>query len=306
MRLKDWTILVVPHDEFQPHRLRISRFLVLSLMFCVIGLGAGVSYLVVTSFSKNFDYLRYINLQRENRILTQKLQDVVGKIEKMDGQITGLMEENQRFRRIAGLEVLDEEIREVGIGGTFMGAREELLEIKPSLARRLYSQDEQVDVLLRKSALIQQSLEEAIASIEDSQDKWSHYPSIMPARGYISSYFGRRNHPIYHVSQYHNGIDISCDEGDPIISPADGKVVVVKQQIGYGLTVAIDHGYGLLTRFAHCSKARVRVGQQVSRGDLIALVGQSGITTGPNLHYEVYLDGRARDPMNFILDNFVP
>ncbi|MBW7996086.1 MAG: peptidoglycan DD-metalloendopeptidase family protein [Candidatus Glassbacteria bacterium] len=306
MRLKDWTVLVVPHNEFQPHRFKISRFIALSLMLFVIGVGAGVSYLIVTSSSKNFDYLRYLNLQRENGILTQKLQDVEGKIEKMDAQVSGLMEENQRFRSIAGLDLLDEEIREVGIGGTFMGAREELLEIKPSLARRLYSQDEQVDVLLRKSALIQQSLEEAIASIEESREKWTHYPSIMPTRGYISSYFGKRSHPIYHVSQYHNGIDISCAKGEPIIAPADGKVIMVKQQIGYGLTVAIDHGYGLLTRFAHCSKAKVRNGQQVKRGDLIALVGQSGITTGPNLHYEVYLDGRARDPMNFILDNYVP
>ncbi len=306
MRLKDWTVLVIPHDEFQAHRFKVSRLVILSLMILVLGSAAGVSYMVLSSSAKNFDYLRYINLQRENRILTQKLGDVESKIENMDGQIVGLMEENQRFRSVAGLELLDEEIREVGIGGTFMGAREELLEINTSLARRLYSKDEQVDVLLRKSALIQQSLEEAIASIESSQEKWGHYPSIIPAKGYISSYFGKRNHPIYHVSQYHNGIDISCAAGDPIIAPAAGKIVLVKQQIGYGLTVAIDHGYGLLTRYAHCSKAEVRVGQQVKRGDLIAQVGQSGITTGPNLHYEVYLDGRARDPMSFILDNNVP
>jgi len=128
----------------------------------------------------------------------------------------------------------------------------------------------------------------------------------MPAQGYISSYFGKRSHPIYHVSQYHNGIDISCAKGDPIVAPANGKVIAVKQQIGYGLTVAIDHGHGLLTRYAHCSMSKVKVGQSVARGDLIALVGQSGITTGPNLHYEVYLDGEACDPMNFILDNYVP
>ncbi len=306
MRLKDWTVLVIPHDEFQAHRFKVSRFVILSLTLLMLGGATAVSYLVLSSSNKNFDYLRYINLQRENRILTQKLGDVEGKIETMGGQITGLMEENQRFRSVAGLDMLDEEIREVGVGGTFMGAREELLEINTSLARRLYSQDEQVDVLLRKSALIQQSLEEAIFSIESSQEKWSHYPSIIPAQGYISSYFGKRSHPIYQVSQYHNGIDISCAAGEPIIAPAAGKVMVVKRQIGYGLTVAIDHGYGLLTRYAHCSKAKVRVGQQVKRGDLVALVGQTGITTGPNLHYEVYLDGRARDPMNFILDSYVP
>jgi murein DD-endopeptidase MepM/ murein hydrolase activator NlpD len=306
MHLKDWTVLVVPHNEFQAHRFRISRFIVVTLLLFIAGLGAGVSYLAITSSGKNFDYLRYINLQRENRILTVKLQEVEGKIDRMNTQISGLMEENQRFRSVAGLDLLDEEIREVGIGGTYMGAREELYEINTPLARRLYGQDEQVDELLRKSDLIQHSLEEAISSIQNSTEKWAHYPSIMPAKGYISSYFGKRSHPIYHVSQYHNGIDISCAKGDPIVSPAEGRVVAVKQQIGYGLTVAIDHGYGILTRYAHLSQSKVKVGQKVVRGELIAMVGQSGITTGPNLHYEVYLDGEARDPMNFILDNYVP
>jgi murein DD-endopeptidase MepM/ murein hydrolase activator NlpD len=306
MPLKDWTVLVVPHNDLQAHRFKVSRFIVLGALLLFVATGIGVSYLVITSASKNFDYLRYINLQRENRILTQKLQDVEGKIDKMNLQIGGLMEENQRFRRVAGLDVLDEEIREVGIGGTFMGTREELREIDSGLARRLYRQEEQVDVLLRKADLIQQSLEEAISSIEADSRKWAHYPSIIPAQGYISSHFGKRSHPIYHVSQYHNGIDISTAEGDPIIAPADGKVVMVKHQIGYGLTVAIDHGYGMMTRFAHCSASKVKRGQQVKRGDIIAQVGQSGITTGPNLHYEVYVDGRARDPMNFILDNNIP
>jgi len=159
---------------------------------------------------------------------------------------------------------------------------------------------------LRKANLITQSLQEAIESMEASADKWSHYPSIMPTQGYISSYFGQRRHPIYHTMQHHNGIDISCLSGAPIIAPADGRVKAVKHQIGYGLTVVLDHNYGITTMYAHCSKSNVRVGQKVKRGDVIAFVGRSGITTGPNLHYEVHVDGVPRDPLHFILDNYVP
>lgn len=306
MPFKNWTVLIVPHNEVQVHRLKISRWLLGGgLVFCLAVL-SGIAYLTFSSYHKHFDYLKYINLQRENRILTQKLGNVEKKIADMNGKVSDLMEENQVFRRIAGLELLDEEIRKVGIGGTFVGAYDELYEINSPLARKTYEQEDQIDMLLRKSELINQSLQEATESMEASSDKWAHTPSIMPTNGYISSYFGRRSHPIYHTMQYHNGIDISCRTGAPIIAPADGKVTRVKHTIGYGLTVVLDHGYRFRTRYAHCNKSNVRYGQKVKRGDIIAFVGESGITTGPNLHYEVYVDGIASDPLNFILDNYVP
>ena len=306
MPFKDWTVLIVPHNEIQVHRLKISRWLLCGgLVFCLAVL-SGIAYVTISSYNKQFDYLKYINLQRENRILTQKLENVERDIADVNGKVSDLMEENQVFRRIAGLELLDEEIKEVGIGGTFVGTYDELYEINSPLAKKTYEQEDQIGVLLRKSELINQSLQEAIESMEASSDKWAHTPSIMPTNGYISSYFGRRSHPIYHTMQYHNGIDISCRIGAPIIAPADGKVTMIKHQIGYGLTVVLDHGYGFRTRYAHCSKNNVRVGQKVKRGDVIAFVGISGITTGPNLHYEVYKDNVARDPLGYILDNYVP
>ncbi|OGG02849.1 MAG: hypothetical protein A3F83_06665 [Candidatus Glassbacteria bacterium RIFCSPLOWO2_12_FULL_58_11] len=306
MPFKDLTVLVVPHNEIQVHRFKISRWLLVSGSVVCLAFISCLGYLILTSYNKNFDYLKYINLQRENRILTQKLEGVENNIAEMNTKVGELMEENQVFRRIAGLEVLDEQVKEVGIGGTFVGNYDELFEINGPLAKKIYKQEDQIDVLLRKSKLIDQSLQEAIQSLEASSDKWTHTPSIMPTKGYISSFFGRRSHPIYHVMQPHNGIDISCGAGAPIIAPADGIVTVVKNQIGYGLTEVVDHGYGYTTRYAHMSKSNVRVGQKVSRGDVIGFVGHSGITTGPNLHYEVYVDEVPKDPMNFILDNYVP
>ena len=181
-----------------------------------------------------------------------------------------------------------------------------MFELDSKAARQIYQQQEQVDALLRKSDLIKQSLSDAIKSMEESADKWSHYPSIMPTKGYISSFFGHRVHPIYHSSQIHNAIDISSRLGEPIIAPADGRVLMSKHQVGYGLTVVIDHDYGIVTKYAHLSKSNVRLGQEIKRGDVIAFVGQSGITTGPNLHYEVVVNGVPVNPLNFILDNYVP
>ena len=306
MPFRDWTILIVPHNDIQAHRFKLSRWLILSLSAIVLVFAVGISVLAISSYRNNFDYLRFINLQHENQILTQKLQDVEGKIVQMDGQVGELMEENQVFRRIAGLETIDEEITEVGIGGTYMRNNVELRELNDPLARKVSSQEDHADQLLRKARLIDQSLREAIGSLEADADHWTHMPSIMPTEGYISSSFGKRSHPIYHIARDHNAIDISSRFGAQIVAPADGKVVMVKNQIGYGLTVALDHGYGVITRYAHCSKSNVRVGQKVKRGEPIALVGSSGITTGPNLHYEVYVNNRAVDPLNYILDDYVP
>jgi murein DD-endopeptidase MepM/ murein hydrolase activator NlpD len=306
MSLRDWTILVVPHNEIQVHRLKISGGFISIVFFIGFALIFGIGYLTLSSFSIECDYQKLITLQRENRILTQKLTKVEQNLYFLNGKISSLMEENQVFRRIAGLEILDEEVKKVGIGGTFIGNYEELLEVDTKLARKIFSQEDRVDELLRKADLVSQSLQESIQSMEANADRWTHHPSIMPTEGYISSHFGRRSHPIYHLSQWHNGIDISCSQGSAIIAPADGRVKMVKHQIGYGLTLEIDHSYGITTRYAHCSKSAVRVGQVVSRGNVIAYVGQTGITTGPNLHYEVTDNGEAKDPLGYILDNYIP
>jgi murein DD-endopeptidase MepM/ murein hydrolase activator NlpD len=306
MPKKCWTVLLVPHDEIRVRRLKVSYwFLSIGLVFC-LALLFGIGFISVTSLKKEYNHLKLINLELENQLLTQKLDGVEQKIGSLTTRITELMDENQVFRRIAGLDLLDKEVKEVGIGGTLIGNYDELFELDSKTAKKVYEQQDQVEALLRKSDLIKQSLVEAIESMEASADKWSHYPSIIPTSGYVSSFFGRRDHPIYHNAQYHNAIDISTRIGEPIIAPADGRVIMAKQEVGYGLTLVIDHGYGIVTRYAHLSKCNVSTGQEVKRGDTIAAVGQSGITTGPNLHYEVLVNGTPQNPLNFILDNYVP
>jgi murein DD-endopeptidase MepM/ murein hydrolase activator NlpD len=89
--------------------------------------------------------------------------------------------------------------------------------------------------------------------------------------------------------------------GAPIEAPAGGVVTSVGWETGYGNTVEIDHGFGISTRFAHCSKVLVRAGQRVSRGQQIALVGSTGLATGPHLHYEVHVNGKPVDPLKYVL-----
>src|SRR5262249_46332804 len=131
-------------------------------------------------------------------------------------------------------------------------------------------------------------------------------PSIMPTQGWLSSAFSAmREHPILHIARPHEGIDVSAPMGTPIEAPANGVVRSTGREARYGIVVEIDNGLRIVTRFAPTSRILVRRGQRVRRGDRIALVGTSGPATGPHLHYEVHVNGRAVDPLRYVMPESV-
>jgi murein DD-endopeptidase MepM/ murein hydrolase activator NlpD len=127
-------------------------------------------------------------------------------------------------------------------------------------------------------------------------------PSIWPTHGWLSSSMGNRADPINGEKDFHPGLDISADKGDPVYSTADGKVVNASAAGNYGNLVIIDHGYGIETRYGHLSAFKVKAGQSVKRGDLLGLVGMTGRATGPHLHYEVRANGRILNPLQLLLN----
>ena len=158
-----------------------------------------------------------------------------------------------------------------------------------------------IDSLIRN----EHSLSESFAAISDSMarllDRISTKPLAMPTEGWLSSrYANRRLHPISNKYLPHHGIDVAAKTGTPITATGAGKVLRVVRASGYGLMVEIDHGDGIVTRYGHCSKVLVKAGAQVVRGEVIALVGNSGLSTGPHLHYEILYRGQAVDPLTFI------
>lgn len=122
----------------------------------------------------------------------------------------------------------------------------------------------------------------------------------LPVKGRISSYYGNRMHPILKKLRYHSGVDIAVPSGTPILAADDGVVIFSNTNGGYGKMVSIDHGAGISTVYAHCSSLLVRAGQKVSKGQKIALVGTTGLSTGPHLHFEVRKKGVPTDPLAYI------
>jgi murein DD-endopeptidase MepM/ murein hydrolase activator NlpD len=123
-------------------------------------------------------------------------------------------------------------------------------------------------------------------------------------RGYLSAGFGNRVDPFTGQYDFHPGLDISTPIGTKVEAPADGVVVSCGDKGGYGNAIVIDHKYGIVTRYAHLSGFNVKPGQRVKRGDVIGFVGNSGKSTAPHLHYEVWVNDQAQNPIHYILDEY--
>lgn len=151
-----------------------------------------------------------------------------------------------------------------------------------------------------------QGLESRLHTLRTDVDKRNQLaaatPSIWPTHGWLSSSMGNRSDPFTGERDFHPGLDISADKGDPIYSTADGKVTHAASAGNYGNLVIVDHGYGIETRYGHMSAFKVKVGQVVKRGDLLGLVGATGRATSSHLHYEVRANGRILNPLQLLLN----
>lgn len=141
-----------------------------------------------------------------------------------------------------------------------------------------------------------------LAEAEKKSAQWKATPSIWPVKGWVTSGFGPRVSPFTGRPALHDGLDIGAAPKTPVRAPANGRVTAVGYDSKLGNIVRLDHGYGLQTLFGHMAKYVVKNGQRVKRGDVIGLVGTTGLSTGPHLHYMVKVKGRPVNPRKYILE----
>jgi len=298
-----WTVLVVPHGPGQSRSVGISRPALRIVLGAVLAIPLTALVLAYTTVSKSVDFARLERLDRQNRFLAEQLQRTRQMVAELTDTMTIIVKRDQQIRLLAGLEPTDPEVQLAGIGGprprseTGAELAEEPLGQSALVARA------DISTLIRRANLLAQSFDEAIDSLSAHTEMLQRMPSIWPTVGWLSSAFmAARIHPIHKDARPHEGVDVSAPMGTPISAPAGGLVIDIgTNEPGYGKLVTIDHGYNIVTRYAHCSKIIVRVGQRVKRGEVIALVGNTGISTGPHLHYEVIVGGKHVDPRTYIL-----
>ncbi|HBE73321.1 MAG TPA: peptidase M23 [candidate division Zixibacteria bacterium] len=293
------TVVLIPHHGGGMISIRIPHWLAATVLglgaFLLLGLG-----LVTTGYVNKFvDISMLKKMEIENRILRGKLAEFDRKSRDLQASIERFVDFDTKLRVMAGLQPIDPDIRQVGVGGY---ERSPLMrDITHQSATQLQAVEQNMDKLLRETRLQGESFDEVVASLQEQRKRWDRTPSIQPSPGWIISPFGFRKDPLVGELRMHEGIDIAGPDGTIIVASADGAVTFVGYRGNYGLCLEIEHGYGIITRYAHCSMVKVEQGQTVNRGQVVALVGQTGRATGPHLHYEVVVNGQPVDPQDYIL-----
>jgi len=159
-----------------------------------------------------------------------------------------------------------------------------------------------IDWLSKETSTQEQSLQELSSAAEQKSSRWAATPSIWPVKGWVTSGFGPRVSPFTEKPAWHDGLDIGAAANAPVQAPAQGRVTTVGFDPKLGNLVKVDHGFGIETLYGHLAKALVKEGQRVKRGEVVALVGSTGLATGPHLHYMVKVHGQALDPVKYILE----
>ncbi|RLD71246.1 MAG: M23 family peptidase, partial [Bacteroidetes bacterium] len=210
-------------------------------------------------------------------------------------------QEESSYRRILEADPLPESIKNAGFGGVNAYKNYEGM-LNSDL---LISTAKRIDILSKKLTVQSKSFDELILLAKEREKRLAVIPSIFPLYESelqkVGSGFGMRKHPILRRVKMHKGIDLVAKRGAKIMSSGKGVVKSARYNMGYGKCVKIDHGYGYVSVYAHMSKIKVKKGQTVSHGDLIGLVGNTGRSTGPHLHYEVWINGKAVNPESFYI-----
>lgn len=248
-----------------------------------------------------------IALKAENRALLNQLETTRSSIINLESQLGEISElDNEMYRSVLGLEPIPQEERMAGTGGSdpyshFDLYSEETSEILRWTASRL-------DNLERRLGIQKMSFDEVKAFYNENKEWLRNMPAIRPTNGIILSGHGMRTHPVLGYKRMHHGIDLRADIGTEIYATGDGVVKFAGRRGTYGNLLEIDHGNGYVTRYAHLSAFEdgIRPGAQVKRGDLVALSGDTGVTQGPHLHYEVRLNGESLDPLNYLFADITP
>lgn len=287
MGLKHHTIIFVPHARARFRKLRVSNRQLAAAVGLFVAVLAGSVFTTWTFFTNQIDRAQLERVRDENDQLRKVNHEFEQSVRQLEQELADFESRSRQLAIVAGLEQ-DDGDEVPGVGGEELPATSTL----PSLEQR-------TDLLVDELAEVEAGLR--------AQERWTAAaPTIAPVKGVLTSGFGVRTDPFTGRRASHPAIDISTQPGQPIRATGGGIVLEAGRDGGLGNAVTISHGYGLITRYGHMKSVAVAPGQRLHRGDVIGTVGSTGRSTGYHLHYQVFEEGRAVDPLAYILDGTAP
>jgi murein DD-endopeptidase MepM/ murein hydrolase activator NlpD len=283
----------------------VLGFASLIIIFAVIGASfVGYDYYCLKMESFNNVVLNQTINKQNSEIKNQRsqIQSFADKIEILKKRVGDLSKFEEKVRLIADIKQTSGSSGLIGIGAI---PQEELdldipLEEKHNtLIREMHDQVAQIDNAVKTQVLDFTNL---IKELEQKRNLLASTPSIRPVRGWITSKFGYRKSPFTGRREFHAGLDIANKSGTKLIATANGRISYASRKTLIGNLIKIDHGFGRVTKYGHLKKILVKRGQKVKRGDVIGLIGNTGRSTGPHVHYEVRINGTPVNPLKYILN----
>ncbi len=278
----------------------------LGIFSLTLAMAAGI-LLISSSY---FESPKELLLKNEVKEMEFYYDNLLQEVNKLQVQLENMEHRDDNiYRVVLGAEPIDKSIRDAGIGGIdrYQDVREKNI-IHEDIIVKL---SEQVDNIRRKIYIESKSQDEVVELAENKEKLFAAIPAIQPVANKqliaLASGFGIRIHPIYKVRKMHTGVDFAAAIGTPIYATADGTIDKADVSFsGYGKVIEIDHGFGYRSRYAHMHGFAVRQGQKVKRGDLIGYVGNTGLSTAPHLHYEVFVNGSHANPVHYFFNDLNP
>lgn len=296
MAKRFYTVLVLP-DATSPARVfHVSQTVLAALSL--------VAVLAVLGFALCLN--QYLTLHarmlelKQDRPGTGDRSSAAEPVSHLEGETSRPGDHARRLQAVVGLERSAARSPFLGQGEADTASRTVPLDAPEKRTEVVMSMSHDLAALKQEVHSRERSLRALKAYLVRKAAILASTPSILPVRGWVTSGYGYRNSPFTGQRDFHEGLDIAAPYGAPIVATADGIVSSAGPMGDYGNAVLIDHGHGFTTLYGHNSKNRVRAGQRVRRGDIIAHVGSSGRTTGPHVHYGVYVKRVNSNPLNYI------
>lgn len=275
----------------------LIRYTLYSLIIFFI-LSSAAFYILFNLYSERRQMLAH---GKENELLKLKIAEYRNQIDKINERLVYLDQLENKVRDLS--KVVAESDTQLAIGGKEVDLSKDLSAVSKRKEKQYFEDlNETLALLSNKLQERENSLSELVDILEEQRLFYLSTPSILPVNGWISSKFGYRISPFTDRRVFHEGIDIASMYGSDVKATANGLVIFAGYKPGYGNMVSIDHGFGFVTRYGHNSKILVKVGDRVSKGDVIAKVGNTGKSTGPHCHYEVLVNGVPVNPLKFVAE----
>lgn len=306
---KKISILVISNTGAKVRQITTSKrtvgILSLALCLCIALLGIiAFDYVNTKQTSWQSYSLRKQLQQKTDEVLEhqKQIELFASQINALKAEMVALNEFEHKIRIVANLEDKNNPEGLFGIGGAFPEDLDAQKMIKDDHRGLMRNMHHQIDGLEMAAQSQTGDLETLLEQLEMKRNILASTPAIKPAKGWQSCNFGHRKSPFTGKREFHKGIDIATRSGSPILATADGVVSFSGKKGLMGNMIVLDHGHGMLTRYGHCKKLLKKRGEAVKRGEIIALVGNTGRSTGSHVHYEVHFNGLPVNPREYILD----